>query len=56
MFRAAAEAIDAQVDTPIDFDEKKIAEACIELDKRIVTSGICKDSGSTGTQCLMRTY
>lgn len=48
-YGAAADAINARSDAPIEYDEEKIAKACVELDKKIVKADICKDSGSTGT-------
>lgn len=29
-------------------DEERIAEACVELDKKIISEGLCNESGSTG--------
>ncbi|KAL8271250.1 hypothetical protein Esti_004816 [Eimeria stiedai] len=48
-----AEAIDASQDAPLEVDEEKIVDACINLDRTIVSNDICKESGSTAAMLLI---
>lgn len=44
----AGRALDVKSNTPLDINEAAIANACIELDKDVISSGSGQISGSTG--------
>ncbi|KAL8453889.1 hypothetical protein Emag_001697 [Eimeria magna] len=50
---AIAEAVDAAQDAPLEVDEERIIDACVNLDRTIVSNDICKESGSTAAMLLI---
>ncbi|CDJ42313.1 hypothetical protein, conserved [Eimeria tenella] len=48
-----AAALEVSADIPLEYDEGKISEVCVAMDKTIIKKNICKRSGSTAAMLFV---
>ncbi|XP_026192606.1 probable protein phosphatase 2C 45 [Cyclospora cayetanensis] len=48
-----AKAVDARHKQPLEFDEEVIADACTEMDKKLIADRVCNNSGSTAAMLVV---